>query len=98
MSKDVGTVELQWLKHLWNHEKMFKTRVIRANNHSAKTGGITGISLSFSNMKVCCVFSLQLPHRGIPYPYKKENQLLQLCTAHTALSDSVIRSAKIGWN
>ena len=25
------TVELQWLKHLWNHENMFETRVVRAN-------------------------------------------------------------------
>ena len=22
-----NTVELQWLKHLWNHENMFKTKV-----------------------------------------------------------------------
>ena len=34
-------------------------------NHSARTKGIIGISfLSFSNMKVCCVFSLESPHRG----------------------------------
>ncbi|MEW8487794.1 MAG: hypothetical protein AB2705_21650, partial [Candidatus Thiodiazotropha sp.] len=25
------TVELQWLEHLWNHEIMFETRVVRAN-------------------------------------------------------------------
>ena len=24
-------VKLQWLEHLWNHEKMFETGVIRAN-------------------------------------------------------------------
>ena len=33
--KDTGkvqyTVELQWLEHLWNHENMFDTRVVRAN-------------------------------------------------------------------
>ena len=25
------TVELQWLKNLWNHENMFETGVVRAN-------------------------------------------------------------------
>ena len=25
------TVELQWLEHLWNHENMFETEVVRAN-------------------------------------------------------------------
>ena len=25
------TVEFQWLEHLWNHEKMFETGVVRAN-------------------------------------------------------------------
>ena len=25
------SVELQWLEHLWNHENMFETGVIRAN-------------------------------------------------------------------
>ena len=24
-------VDLQWLKHLWNHENMFETKVVRAN-------------------------------------------------------------------
>ena len=27
-------------------------------------GDIIGISLSISSMKVCCVFSLESPHRG----------------------------------
>ena len=27
----VDTVELQWLEHLWNHENMFETGVVRAN-------------------------------------------------------------------
>ena len=26
-----NTVELQWLEHLWNHENMFETGVVRAN-------------------------------------------------------------------
>ena len=25
------TVELQWLEHLWDHENLFETRVVRAN-------------------------------------------------------------------
>ena len=25
------TVELQWLEHLWNHENIFETGVVRAN-------------------------------------------------------------------
>ena len=28
--KDI-TVELQWPEHLWNHENMFETKVVRAN-------------------------------------------------------------------
>ena len=33
--------------------------------HSTRSGGITGIFFFiFFNMKVCCVFSLELPHRG----------------------------------
>ena len=27
----LNEVELQWLEHLWNHENMFKTEVVRAN-------------------------------------------------------------------
>ena len=27
----VYTVELQWLKHLWDHKKMFETGVVSAN-------------------------------------------------------------------
>ena len=27
----INTVELQWLEHLLNHEKMFKTGEVRAN-------------------------------------------------------------------
>ena len=29
--KHVHTVELKWLKHLWNHENMFETGVVCAN-------------------------------------------------------------------
>ena len=27
----VNTVELQWLEHIWDHENMFKTGVVRAS-------------------------------------------------------------------
>ena len=33
-------------------------------NHSSRSGGIIRISFRFSNMKVCCVFSFESPHRG----------------------------------
>ena len=47
-------------------------------NHSARTGGIMGISLSFSNMNVCCVFSLESPHhykKKITRSYPKYNNV-----------------------
>ena len=31
MRKKVNTVEPQWFEHHWNHEKMFETGVVRAN-------------------------------------------------------------------
>ena len=33
-------------------------------DNSARSGGIIRVSLIFYNMKVCCVFSLESPHRG----------------------------------
>ena len=33
-------------------------------DYSARSGGLIGISFYFFNMKVCCVFSLESPHRG----------------------------------
>ena len=35
-------------------------------NHSARTGGI---SFRFFDTKVCCVFSLESPHRGASIEY-----------------------------
>ena len=29
--RDSNTVELQWLEHLWDHQNMFETGVVRAN-------------------------------------------------------------------
>ena len=33
-------------------------------DNSTRSGGLIGISLIFYNMKVCCVFTLESPHRG----------------------------------
>ena len=34
-------------------------------NHRSTSGGIIGIPFSiFFNMRICCVFLLELPHRG----------------------------------
>ena len=33
-------------------------------NYDARSGGIIGIFFYFFKMTVCCVFSLELPHRG----------------------------------
>ena len=33
-------------------------------NHSARLVGIIGMYFRFFKMKVCCVFSLESPHRG----------------------------------
>ena len=42
-------------------------------NHSARSVGIIGIFFSiFFNMKVCCVFLLELPHRGNSNEYTNE--------------------------
>ena len=40
-------------------------------NHSAKSGGIIGISSPFFNMNVYCVFSLESPHRGDSNQYTR---------------------------
>ena len=44
------SVELQWLKHLWNHENMFEIGLfdLMSVNHSAKSGGKLEISFCFS--------------------------------------------------
>ena len=35
-------------------------------NHSTRSGGTVGISSFFFNMKLCCVFSIESPHKIIP--------------------------------
>ena len=61
----VNTVELQWLESLGNHENMFETWVVRANEYLSKRQirrHNRDIFSIFFNMKVCCVFSLESPH------------------------------------
>ena len=61
------TVELQWLKHLWNHENMFETGAVRANEsqswHQVRTHTTDVFPILFI-LKVYCVFSLESPHGG----------------------------------
>ena len=46
-------------------------------NHSARTRRHNGgISLSFSNMKVCCVFPLESPRRGDSNEYTQHTLLI----------------------
>ena len=69
------TVKLQWLEHLWNHKNIFETGQfeLMSFNHSARSGGhymdliwfpFLLLFSVFFNIKVCCVFSLESPHRG----------------------------------
>ena len=97
----LNTVELQWLKHLWDYENVFETGVVRA---------IEGLLLSqvrrhnrdilfiFISMKVYCVFSLESPQRGDSKEYtqytvfniKKMNytKLPQICSKGIFPKDS----------
>ena len=79
----------QWLGHLWNHENMFETGVVRANEcYSLRQ--VRYIFSNFLNMKVCCVFSLESPHRGdsnkytqlyhFQYIHKNHSKLSQMCS------------------
>ena len=45
-------------------------------SHSAMSGGIIGIFFSiFLNMMVCCVFSLESPHRGDSNEYTQHTNI-----------------------
>ena len=60
-----NTVELQWPEHLWNQENKFETGVVPANECLSKRQvrrHNRDIILIFFTLKVCCVFSLELPH------------------------------------
>ena len=90
---DLSTTELQWFKHLWNREKMFEAGVVRAN--SARPGCMIDIFSIFFDMKVCCVFSLESPHRGDSKKYTRhinikrkspEISLIQQCLLYSRTS------------
>ena len=59
-------------------------------DNSAKSGGIIGIFFIFYDMRVCCVFSLESPHRGDSNEYiqytifnintKDHPKLSQICS------------------
>ena len=55
-------------------------------DNSARSGGIIRISLIFYNMDVCCVFSLELPHRGDSNEYTKYTVFNIIMKNHTKLS------------
>ena len=48
VNRNLSTVELQWLEHLWNHENMFETFHLMSVNHSARSGSLIGINIQFS--------------------------------------------------
>ena len=59
------TVKLQCLEHLWNHESMFETGVVRANEcksyRKVRRYNRDNFSIFFQ-MKAYCMFSLESPH------------------------------------
>ena len=64
-----NTVELQWLKHLWDYENLFEIGVVRASeclpgNLAPHLKSSRDIFSIFFNMEVYFVFSLESPHRG----------------------------------
>ena len=57
-------------------------------DYSAKSGGIIGIIfLIFFNMKACCVFSLESPHRGDSNEYSQHAIINKKRENHTKLSE-----------
>ena len=80
--------------HLWNHENVFHTGVVRANKRYSLLQvrrHNRDIFFIFFNIKVCCVFSLKSPHRGdsnkvystqytIFNIQKKQPKLAQICS------------------
>ena len=82
-----NTVELEWLENLRDYENMLETGIDRANEflNSARSGGIIGISSFFFNMKVCCVFCLESPHRGDSNEYT-QNTIFSNSEIHPKLS------------
>ena len=53
-SFNTGTVQLQWLEHLWNHENMFETGVIRPYKRQVRTHNRDIFSISLACKNVVC--------------------------------------------
>ena len=74
------TVQLQWLEHLLNYENMFEIGLVRANECKSKRKvkrHNRDILSIFFNLKLCCVCSLESPHRGDSYEYTQYTVELQ---------------------
>ena len=53
----VTTVKLQWLKHIWNHENMFETGVVRANECEPQS------QVKVHNRDIFSIFfNMKVPH------------------------------------
>ena len=59
-----GTVELQWLEQLWNHEIMFEAGVVLIITPGQEASHTDKFSIVLFNLTVCCVFSFDSPHLG----------------------------------
>ena len=74
---DLHNAEPQCDEHLWNHEIMFETGAVRANEYlitaqrQVRRHNMDIFSIFFT-MKVCCVFSLESPHRGDSHEHTQE--------------------------
>ena len=64
---EANTVKHHCLEHLWNHENMFETEVVRANEcksyHHVRKHNRDIFSIVY-NTKVCSVISLESLRRG----------------------------------
>ena len=64
--------------------------------HSTRIGDILGIVFSsFSNMKVCCMFSLESPHRGDSNEYT-QNTIINIKRKSPEIMPNTIMSAGMG--
>ena len=66
-------------------------------NYSSRLGGTIGISFRFFfNMKVCCVFSLELPCQGDSYE-NKQNTIMNIKRYSPEIIPNTIVSAAVGF-
>ena len=72
-------VELQWLEHLWNHENMFETGVVRvlSDNHSARSDGylfdfLEHEGMFYFHIRIASVYHFQ--YKKITLTYLQQTQ------------------------